>query len=219
MIDWLYRLTCYDRLIVWLDNEHCLMIKTTWWKRLDEKDLIRETWWWERFDDEDDLMMRTIWWWERLDDKNDLMMKTTCWWIRLAVNENNTVYLSTLNWVDKKFFLIFLYIANLEQTWQNSSNINSRIELRALISSIRSNINPRIEFELLSETRFYDQTIFEAFRDFVTNVSFARIARSDWASMFSIRQSFSSIYRKMSLSQFVWNFWLIQIVLHDLVLM
>ncbi len=90
MIDWLDRLTCYDRLIVWLDDEHCLMMRTTWW---------------ERFDDEDDLMMRTIWWWERLDDEDDLMMRT--------------IYLSTLNWADKEFFLIFLYIASLEQAWQN----------------------------------------------------------------------------------------------------
>jgi hypothetical protein len=88
-------------------------------------------------------MIKTTWWWKRLDDENDLLMKT--------------IYLSTLNWADKEFFLIFLYIANLEQTWQNSSNINSKIELRALISSIRSNINPRIGFELLSETRFYGQ--------------------------------------------------------------
>jgi hypothetical protein len=68
-----------------------------------------------------------------------------------------TIYLSTLNWADKEFFLIFLYIASLEQTWQNSSNINSRIELKALISSTRSNINSRVEFELLFETQFYDQ--------------------------------------------------------------
>jgi hypothetical protein len=86
-----------------------------------------------------------IWWWKRLDDENDLLIM-------------KTIYLSTLNWIDKEFFLIFLYIASLEQTWQNSSNINSRIELRTLISSIRSNINLRIEFELLFKTRFYDQT-------------------------------------------------------------
>jgi hypothetical protein len=69
-----------------------------------------------------------------------------------------TIYLSTLNWADKELFLIFLYIANLEQTWQNSSNINCRIGFRALISSIRSNINPRVGFELLFETQFYGQT-------------------------------------------------------------
>jgi hypothetical protein len=89
--------------------------------------------------------MSTVWWWKRFDDENDLMMRT--------------IYFSTLNWVDKEFFLIFLYIASLEQTWQNSSNINSKIELRALISSIRSNINPRIGFELLSEIQFYGQAI------------------------------------------------------------
>jgi hypothetical protein len=105
--------------------------------------MMRTTWWWERLDDENDLMMRTTWWWKRLDDENDLMMRT--------------IYLSTLNWADKEFFLIFLYIASLEQTWQNSSNINLRIELRALISSIRSDINPRVEFELLSEIQFYGQ--------------------------------------------------------------
>jgi hypothetical protein len=62
-----------------------------------------------------------------------------------------------LNWADKEFFLIFLYIASLEQTWQNSSNINSRIELRALINSTRSNINSRIEFKFSFETQLYDQ--------------------------------------------------------------
>jgi hypothetical protein len=97
-------------------------------------------------------MMKTIWWWKRLDDENDLMMKTT------FIDEMRTIYLSTLNWVDKEFFFIFLHIASLEQTWQNSSNINFKIELRALINSIRSNINLRIEFELLFEIRFYDQT-------------------------------------------------------------
>jgi hypothetical protein len=121
------------------------MTTTWWWKRLDdENDLMMKTiWWWKRFDDENDLMMRTTWWWRRLDDENDLMMRT--------------IYLSTLNWADKEFFFTFLYIASVERTWQNSSNINSRIELRALISSIRSNINPRIGFELLSETQLYDQ--------------------------------------------------------------
>jgi hypothetical protein len=102
------------------------LMRTTWWKRLDENDLMKTTWW------------------ERLDKNNLLMMRT--------------IYLSTLNWADKEFFLIFSYIVNLEQTWQNSSYINSRIELRALISSIRLNINPRIEFELLPEIQFYDQT-------------------------------------------------------------
>ncbi len=136
MIDWLDRLTCYDRLIVWLDNEHCLMMRTTWWRR---------------FDDENDLMMKTTWWWKRFDDENDLMMRT--------------IYFSTLNWADKEFFFIFLYIANLEQTWQNSSNINPRIELRALISSIRSNINPRVGFELLSEIQSYDQASRSSFKN------------------------------------------------------
>jgi hypothetical protein len=68
-----------------------------------------------------------------------------------------TIYLSTLNWADKEFFLIFLYIASLEQTWQNPSNINSRVGLRALISPTRSNINSRVGFELLSEIQFYGQ--------------------------------------------------------------
>jgi hypothetical protein len=68
-----------------------------------------------------------------------------------------TIYLSTLNWADKEFFLIFLYIASLEQAWQNPSDINPRIELRALISPTRSNINPRVGFELLSETQPYGQ--------------------------------------------------------------
>jgi hypothetical protein len=121
------------------------MMRTTWWKRLDnENDLMmRTTWWWKRFDDEDDLMMKTTWWWRRLDDEDDLMMRT--------------IYLSTLNWADKEFFLIFLYIASLGQTWQNPSNINPRVGLRALISPIRSNINPRVGFELLFETQLYDR--------------------------------------------------------------
>jgi hypothetical protein len=107
--------------------------------------------------------MRTASWWERLDDEDVLLMR----WMK-------TIYLSTLNWADKEFFLTFLYIASLGQAWQNPSNINPRVELRALISSIRSNINPRvelralissirsninsrIEFELLFETQFYGQ--------------------------------------------------------------
>jgi hypothetical protein len=109
-----------------------------WWRRLDDE---------KRFDDENDLMMKTIWWWKRFDDENDLMMKT--------------IYLSTLNWADKELFFIFLYIVSLEQTWQNSSNINFRVELKALINSIRSNINSRVEFELLFEIQFYDQIRYE----------------------------------------------------------
>ncbi len=53
--------------------------------------------------------------------------------------------------------LILSHSINVEQTWQNSSNINSRIELKILINSIRSNINSRIGFEHLFETQFYDQ--------------------------------------------------------------
>jgi hypothetical protein len=108
--------------------------------------MMKTTWWWKRLDVENDLMMKTTWWWERFDDENDLLVR----WMK-------TIYLSTLNWVDKEFFLTFLYIASLEQTWQNSSNINPRIELRALISPTRSDINPRVGFELLSETQFYGQ--------------------------------------------------------------
>jgi hypothetical protein len=126
-----------------------LMMRTTWWKRLDKNDLMMRTiWWWRRLDDENDLMMITIWWWEWHDDENDLLMM-------------KMIYLSTLNRVDKEFFLIFLYIASLEQTWQNSSNINLKIELKALINSIRSNINSRIEFELLFEIQFYDQIMLD----------------------------------------------------------
>jgi hypothetical protein len=169
----LMRTTWWERL-----DENDLMMRTTWWwERLDdENDLMMKTiWWWKRFDDENDLMMKTIWWWRRFDDENDLMMKTIWWWKRFD-DENDllmmkTIYLSTLNWVDKEFFLIFLYIVNLEQTWQNSSNINSRIELRALISSTRSNINPRVGFELLSETRFYGQANLDR-----------RHLRSEWRS-------------------------------------
>jgi hypothetical protein len=68
-----------------------------------------------------------------------------------------TIYLSTLNWADKEFFLTFLYIASVGQAWQNPSNTNPRVGLRALINPTRSDINPRVGFELLSETQFYGQ--------------------------------------------------------------
>ncbi len=92
---------------------------TWWWALLGDEDGLLRTAWWERLD-ENDLMMRTTSWWGRLDDENDLMMRTTWWWERLA-DENDlllmrTIYLSTLNWADKEFFLIFLYIASLHDT-------------------------------------------------------------------------------------------------------
>ncbi len=139
------------------------MISTAWWwERLGEDGLVVGTaWWWGRLDDGDGLMMGTAWWWGRLGDEDGLMMRTAWWWERLDDEDGllmmRTIYLSTLNWADKEFFLIFLYIASLEQAWQNPSNIKPRIELRALISPIRSNINPRVGFELLSETRLYGQ--------------------------------------------------------------
>ncbi len=151
-------MACYGRLIVWLGDGHCLVMGTAWWwGRLGGEDglVVGTTWWWERLGgedglmvrgwlgDEDDLMMRTAWWWGRLDDENGLMMRT--------------IYLPTLNWADKEFFLTFLYIASLGQAWQNPSNINPKVGLRALISSTRSNTNPRIGFELLSETQLYGQ--------------------------------------------------------------
>jgi hypothetical protein len=71
-----------------------------------------------------------------------------------------TIYLSTLNSADKEFFLTFLYIASLGQAWQNPSDTNSRVGLRALISPTRSDINPRVGFELLSETQPYGQANF-----------------------------------------------------------
>jgi hypothetical protein len=71
-----------------------------------------------------------------------------------------TIYLPTLYWADKEFFLTFLYIASLGQTWQNPSDTNHRIGLRALISPTRSDINPRVGFKLLSETQFYGQAIY-----------------------------------------------------------
>jgi hypothetical protein len=115
-----------------------------WWGRLGGDDLMVGTaWWWGRLDGGDGLMMGTTWWWGRLDDENGLMMRT--------------IYLPTLNWADKEFFLTFLYIASLGQAWQNPSNINPRIGLRALISPTRSNINPRVGLELLSETQSYGQ--------------------------------------------------------------
>ncbi len=71
MINWLDRLTCYDRLIIWLDDEHCLMIKTAWWwKRFDKNDLMKTTWW-KRLDDEDDLMMKT----KRFSDENEFKQR------------------------------------------------------------------------------------------------------------------------------------------------
>jgi hypothetical protein len=87
----------------------------------------------------------------------------------LLVRWMRTIYLSTLNWADKEFFLIFLYIASLEQTWQNPSDINPRIGLRALISSTRSDINPRVGFELLSETQSYGQAKSVALYDSITS--------------------------------------------------
>ncbi len=105
------------------------------------------------------------------------MVRTAWWWERLASEViRGTIYLSTLNWADKEFFLTFLYIASLGQTWQNSSNINPRIGLRALISSIRSNINPRIGFELLSETQSYGQA--RLMQEIWSNES----ERNDWLS-------------------------------------
>jgi hypothetical protein len=138
-----------------------------WWGRLGGDDLVGTAWWWERLDDENGLMMRTAWWWGRLGDEDGMVVRTAWWWGRLdgrdglLVRWMGTIYLPTLNWADKEFFLTFLYIASLEQTWQNSSNINPRVELRALISSTRSNINSRVGFELLFETQFYDQTTYD----------------------------------------------------------
>jgi hypothetical protein len=136
-------------------------MSTAWWWALlgDDDGLVVATAWWGRLDG--DGLMRTAWW-GRLD--GDGLMGTAWWWGRLASEMMmGTIYLSTLNWADKEFFLIFLYIASLKQAWQNSSNINPRVDLRALMSSIRSNINPRIGFELLFETQFYDQAIWECY--------------------------------------------------------
>jgi hypothetical protein len=113
-------------------------------------------WWWGRLGGGDGVVVGTAWWWGRLGGGDGLMVRTAWWWGRLD-DMMRTIYLSTLNWADKEFFLTFLYIARLGQAWQNPSNTNSRIELRALISSTRSNINPRVGFELLSETRLYGQ--------------------------------------------------------------
>jgi hypothetical protein len=133
------------------------MVSTAWWwGRLGGDGLVGTAWWWGRLDGKNVLMVGTAWWWGRLGGEDDLVMRTACWWGRLA-DEMRTIYLSTLNWADKEFFLTFLYIASLGQAWQNPSNINPRVELRALISPTRSDINPRVGFELLSETRFYGQ--------------------------------------------------------------
>jgi hypothetical protein len=134
---------------------------TWWWALLDDEDgLVRMTWWWGRLGDGDGLVVGTAWWWGRLGGENDLVVGTTWWWRRLDDEDDlmmRTIYLSTLNWADKQFFLTFLYIASLGQAWQNPSEINPRIGLRALISPTRSNINPRVGFELLSETQSYGQ--------------------------------------------------------------
>jgi hypothetical protein len=122
------------------------LVETAWWGRLDEDVLIGTAWWWGRLGDEDGLMVRTAWWWERLGGGDDLLVR----WM-------GTIYLPTLNWADKEFFLIFLYIASLGQAWQNPSDINPRVGLRAVITPTRSDTNPRVGFKLLSETQPYGQ--------------------------------------------------------------
>ncbi len=164
-----------------------------WWALLDDGDgLVGTAWWWGRLDDENGLVMRTAWWWRRLDDEDDLMMRT--------------IYLSTLNWADKEFFLTFLYIASLGQAWQNPSNINPRIGLRALISSTRSDINPRVGFELLSETQPYGQANDKKFdnekttEDDISNVKFANMTSrrsSKYASMFINKTSNNLLWRSV----------------------
>jgi hypothetical protein len=139
-------------------------METAWWERLGGGDglVVRTAWWWERLDDGDGLVMRTTWWWGRLGGEDGLVVGTAWWWGRLASKViRGTIYLPTLNWADKEFFLTFPYIASLGQAWQNPSDTNPRVGLRALISPTRSDTNPRVGFELLSETQPYGQaTVF-----------------------------------------------------------
>jgi hypothetical protein len=188
------------------------MMRTAWWERLDEDGLMRTTWWWERFDDEDGLMMRTAWWWERLDDENDLMMRTAWWWRRLSDEDDllvrwmRTIYLSTLNWADKEFFLTFLFIASLGQAWQNPSNTNPRIGLRALISPTRSDINPRVGFELLSETQFYGQARW-------SDIMISWDDEMSWWNSESKTNRRTFLPRKNLFDQMIWSFDLINWIL------
>jgi hypothetical protein len=151
-----------------------------WWGRLGGDVLVvRTAWWWERLDGGDGLVMGTAWWWGRLGGEDGLVVRTAWWWRRLD-DENGlvmrTIYLPTLNWADKEFFLTFLYIASVGQAWQNPSDTNPRVGLRALISPTRSDTNPRVGFELLSETQPYGQaTKYRQFED----LQF----RNDWWSL------------------------------------
>jgi hypothetical protein len=119
-----------------------------------------------------------------------------------------TIYLLTLNWADKEFFFIFLYIANLEKTWQNSSNINSRIELKALINSIRSNINSRIEFKLLFEIRLYDQTMSNHLNRLNQSKLKAKSMKKSLQISLSFIQTKRSIMTKMTHSFLSWQFFM-----------
>jgi hypothetical protein len=80
--------------------------------------------WWGLLDDEDCLMTRNAWWW-------GLLM----WWERLG-DENGLMVRTT---------------AILGQAWLNTSDINPRVDLKARISPIRTDTNPRVGFELLPE--------------------------------------------------------------------
>jgi hypothetical protein len=108
--------------------------------------VVGTAWWWGWLGGGDGLVVGTAWWWGRLDGEDGLVMRT--------------IYLSTLNWADKEFFLTFLYIASLGQAWQNPSDTNPKVGLRALISPTRSDTNPRVGFELLSETQPYGQATY-----------------------------------------------------------
>ncbi len=160
---------CYDRLIIWLDDEHCLMMKTTWWERFDENDLMMKTiWWWRRFDDKNDLMMKTIWWWKWLDDENDLMMKTIWWWEWF--DDENDLIMKTIWWwkrfddendlMMKIFYLIlfnlrFRTISRIEFERRTSAKIRFDSSNKNFCSILRLN---RIELFDMFEIQFCGQS-------------------------------------------------------------
>jgi hypothetical protein len=109
----------------------------------------------------------------------------------------------TLNWADKEFFLIFLYIASLEQAWQNPSDINPRVGLRALISPTRSDTNPRVGFELLSETQPYGQaSLMDGRRDNRWRARSGDPERDSWKISFAPR--FNHLFNHLPIHLFIY---------------
>jgi hypothetical protein len=103
------------------------LMKTTWWRRLDENDLMKTTWW-RRFDEND--LMRTTWW-ERLDE--DDLMRTTWWWRYVAIK---SFYFILSNLRFRTIFRVEFERRTIAKTRFDSSNKNfcsilrlNRIEL------------------------------------------------------------------------------------------